>query len=170
MSVSMYAASVPIFDHYLRRLSAILDKAEAHAIAHKIDPAALLQARLFPDMSPFIQQVRTAADFARRTCAPLVGMEIPAMDNTEQTFSELKQRIARTRQFLADLTPAQFEDSAERTIASQAGLANLNLKGTQFLFDYALPNFYFHFTTAYAILRNNGVALGKGDFDGHHLY
>ena len=168
--MSMYQASVPVFKRYLGNLAAILDKAEQHANAHKIEHEALLQARLYPDMFPLLLQVQIAADFAKRTCAPLAGVAIPHYPNRERTFAELRTRIASTLAFIDTLTAEQFIGSETREIVDQAGRKPIHLNGHDFLCHFALPNFYFHVMTVFAILRHNGVEIGKADFDGLHLY
>jgi hypothetical protein len=162
----MYEASVPVFRQMLGSLSAILDKAEAHATAHKIEPAVLLQARLYPDMFPLARQVQIAADFAKGSCARLAGAEVPRYDDTEQSFGELKERIAKTLAFIDSLQQQAIEQSEQRDIVLSVGGNTRQFKGQPYLLNYALPNFYFHMTTAYAILRHNGVEIGKRDFIG----
>jgi hypothetical protein len=166
MTISMYAASVPVFKQILGSLSDILDKAEAHATAKKIDPNALLQARLFPDMLPFTRQIMIAADFTKGACARLAGVDVPKYEDTEQTFAELKARIAKTIAFIDTLTPAQIDGSEERDITTSAGPNSKTFKGQSYLVNYALPQFFFHATTAYDILRHNGIEIGKKDFIG----
>lgn len=166
MTISMYAASIPVFKHILGSLSDILDKAEAHATAKKIEPSALLQARLFPDMFTLRRQVLIACDFAKGASARLAGAEVPKYEDIEQTFDELKARITKTLTFIDTLTPAQINGSEERDITIQSGQAVKHFKGQPYLLHYALPHFYFHVTTAYAILRHNGVELGKRDYVG----
>jgi hypothetical protein len=161
----MYDASVPVFQQMLGSLSAILAKAGEHAQEKKIEQA-LLQARLFPDMFPLARQVQVAADFAKGACARLAGVEVPRYDDTETTFAELQQRIARTLAFIDTLPKGAFEDSATRDITTSAGPNARQFKGQPYLLHYALPHFYFHITTAYAILRHNGVEIGKKDFIG----
>jgi len=166
MTISMYASSVPVFKHILGSLSDILDKAEAHANAKKIEPSALLQARLFPDMFTMRRQVLIACDFAKGASARLAGVEVPRYEDSEQSFDELKARIAKTLAFIGTLTPAQINGSEERDITTQAGHETRHFKGQPYLLHYALPNFYFHVTTAYAILRHCGVELSKHDYVG----
>lgn len=166
MTISMYAASVPVFKQMLGSLSALLDKAENHTTEKKIDPNALLQARLFPDMFALTRQILIAADFAKGSCARLAGVEVPKYDDTEQTFADLKARIAKTVAFIDTLTPEQIDGSEERDISTSAGPNSKNFKGQPYLLHYALPQFFFHATTAYAILRHNGVEIGKRDFIG----
>jgi hypothetical protein len=166
MTISMHAASVPVFKQLLSSLSAILDKTEAHAAAKKIDPAILLQSRLFPDMFAFSRQIQIATDFAKGACARLAAAEIPKYEDTEQTVADLQQRITKTIAFLDSLKPELFEASEDRDITVTAGPNTHQFKGQPYLLHYALPQFYFHVTTAYAILRHNGVELGKRDFVG----
>lgn len=166
----MYAASVPVFRRYLEQLSAMLTLAALHTEKQGIDPDTLLQARLAPSMYPFVTQVEIAANFALRGCAPLAGLAIPPYGEFDASFTELEQRIRYAQAFLDTLTSAQMAGSESREITSQAGLATVKLDGQRFLFEYALPNFLFHVTTAYAILRTAGVPLGKSDFDGFHAY
>lgn len=168
MTLSMYAASVPVFKQILGSLSDIIDKAEAHAIAKKIDPNALLQARLFPDMFPFMRQIMIATDFAKSTSARLAGIDVPKYEDAEQNFADLKARIAKTLAFIDTVTPAQIDGSEERDISTSAGPNSKNFKGQSYLLNYALPQFFFHATTAYAILRHNGVEIGKRDFIGKY--
>jgi hypothetical protein len=168
MTFSMYAASVPVFRQLLGSLSAILEKAETHATEKKIEPAALLQARLYPDMFPLLRQIQVAADFAKGASARLAGVEVPSYDDTEQTFAELKERIARTIAFIEGLPSDAIAASAERDITTGSGAKLKQFKGQTYLLHYALPHFYFHATTAYAILRHNGVEVGKKDFIGSY--
>ncbi|MDQ1920209.1 DUF1993 domain-containing protein [Massilia pseudoviolaceinigra] len=166
MTFSMYDASVPVFKQILTSLSAVIDKAEAHATEKKIEPAALLQARLYPDMFPFLRQVQVAADFAKGCCARLAGVDVPRYEDTEQTFADLKERIAKTLAFINGLPQDGIEASAQRDISTSSGANAKHFKGQVYLVHYALPHFYFHATTAYAILRHNGVEVGKKDFIG----
>jgi hypothetical protein len=166
MTFSMYSASVPVFKQILNSLAAIVDKAEAHAAAKKIEPAALLQARLFPDMFPFARQIQIAADFAKGAAARLAGVEVPKYEDTEQSFAELKERIAKTVAFIDSLPQDGIEASAQRDITTGSGEKAKQWKGQVYLMHYALPHFFFHSTTAYDILRHNGVEIGKKDFVG----
>ena len=166
MTFSMYEASVPVFKQILTSLSAIIDKAEAHATEKKIEPVALLQARLYPDMFPFQRQVQVACDFAKGACARLAGVDVPRYEDTEQSFAELKQRIATTLAFIDSLPQDGIEASAQRDISTSSGANAKQFKGQVYLVHYALPHFYFHATTAYNILRHNGVEVGKGDYMG----
>lgn len=162
----MYSASAPVFKQILNSLSAIVDKADAHASAKKIDPAALLQARLFPDMFPFIRQVQIAADFAKGSAARLGGVEVPKYEDDEVTFADLKARLAKTIAFIDSVPQDGIEASAQRDITTGSGEKTKQWKGQVYLLHYALPHFFFHATTAYDILRHNGVDIGKKDFIG----
>ena len=169
MSDNLFDTSVPVFKQLLGSLSAVLAKAQAQAEAHKIDPAALLQARLFPDMFPLLRQVRVACDFAKSVAGRLAGVDLPVFEDNEQSFDDLQARIAKTLAFLGGLTSAQFEGSATREIVTQAGTPKeKRFAGQSYLLNYGLPHFFFHVTTAYNILRHNGVALSKTDFIGSY--
>ncbi len=166
MSVSMYQASIPVFIRMLGNLSAILDKGVASAEARKIDPAVLASARLAPDMHPLTRQIQIATDSVKGAAARLAQIEVPSFPDTETTFPELQERVTKTVAFLKTITEAQVDGSEDRTINLKAGPTELSFSGRDFLFGFALPNFYFHLTTAYAILRHNGVDVGKMDFLG----
>ena len=166
MPISMYQASAPRFANILRNLSAILDKAEAHCAAKKIEPVALTSYRLFPDMFPLTRQVQIACDTAKGATARLAGVDIPKHEDTEQTFAELKARIAKTIDFVESLSAAKIDGSDEKEIVLQMRSGERRFKGMQYLLGHAYPNFYFHVTTAYNILRHNGVEVGKADFIG----
>ncbi|QOY96150.1 DUF1993 domain-containing protein [Massilia sp. UMI-21] len=167
MSLSMYTASVPVFQKMLRALGAVLEKAEAHAQQHKIEPDALLQARLYPDMFPLVGQVLIATDFAKGASARLARQEVPRYDDTEQSFVELQQRITKTLGFIESLPHAAFDAAGERPVTHGAGERARHFeRGDDYLTSFVLPNFFFHVTTAYAILRHNGVPIGKRDFLG----
>lgn len=166
MSLSMYQASVPVFLRMLSNLTIVLDKTMAHVAARKIEPAALLGARLYPDMFPLIRQVQLAADFAKNSAARLAGVDLPKFSDTETSFEELKARIAKTTEFLNTLKPGQIDGTEEKEITFPVTGQPTTFQGQQYLFNSALPNFFFHLTTAYAILRHNGVDLGKRDFLG----
>lgn len=166
MTISMYSASVPVFKQILGSLSALIDKAEHHATEKKIDPNALLQARLFPDMFALTKQIQVAADFAKGACARLAGVDVPKYEDNEQSFADLKARIAKTIAFIDTLTAAQIDGSEDRDITTSAGANAKHFKGQVYLLHYALPHFYFHATTAYALLRHNGIEIGKKDFIG----
>jgi hypothetical protein len=166
MSVTLYQVSVPVFKRMLGNLSAFLTKAEAHATARKIDPSVLLQARLFPDMFPLTKQVQIACDFAKGAAARLAGVDVPKYDDTETTFEDLRARIAKTVSFVESCKAAQIEGSESRPISLTMGGKSYSFNGLDYLNNMVFPNFYFHVTTAYDILRHNGVELGKADFVG----
>ena len=167
MNISMYQASAPRLVNILKNLSAILDKAQAHIDAKKIEPAALIQFRLFPDMLPMKRQVQVACDTAKGAVARLAGVEVPKHEDTEETFAELRARIAKTIAFIETIKPAQIDGSEEKNIHLKLGAREVDWKGAQYLLGYALPNFYFHVATAYNILRHNGVEIGKRDYIGN---
>lgn len=167
MPITMYAASAPRFVHMLNNLSALLDKAQAHIDAKRLDPAALTTARLYPDMFHFARQVQVACDVAKGAVARLGGVEVPRHEDTEQTIAELKARIAKTIAFIETVSQAAIDASAERDITLKLGRGEYTFKGMQYLLNFALPNFHFHVTTAYDILRHNGVELIKKDYIGN---
>ncbi|XQE65120.1 DUF1993 domain-containing protein [Pseudomonas sp. P3C3] len=166
MSLSLYQASVPVFVRMFGNLSAILDKAAAYAEARKIDPAVLLNARLAPDMHPLTRQIQIASDAAKGCAARLAGVEVPSFADSESTFAELQARIAKTLAFINGLTPAQIDSGEGREVVLKVPGAELKFKGEDYLLHFVLPNFYFHITTAYAILRHNGLDIGKMDYLG----
>ena len=166
MSISMYQASIPVFVRALGNLSHVLGKAAAHAAQHKIDPGVLLAARLYPNMFPLSRQIQIATDMAKGAAARLAGVERPVHEDTEASFDEMQTRIQKTIDFLNSITPAQVDGSEEKTIALTIGGQPVTLKGQEYLLFNALPNFYFHVTTAYTVLRHNGVEIGKKDFLG----
>jgi hypothetical protein len=166
MQISMYKASAPRFAHTLNNLAGMMDKAQAHAEAKKLDPAALTTFRLFPDMFPLSRQVQTACDLAKGAVARLAGVEVPKHEDTEQTFAELKARIAKTVAFINSIKPEQIDGSEDKEITLKLGKQQYTFTGMQYLLNFAYPNFYFHATTVYNILRHNGVELGKKDFVG----
>lgn len=166
VQISMYAASVPVFAKMLGSLSAILDKAAAYAEQKKIDPAVLLNARLYPDMFALTKQVQIASDFAKGAVARLAGQEPPKYEDNETTIAELKARIARTIDYIQGFKPEQLDGSETRDVELKIRGETVKYPGLTYLLQVALPNFYFHVTTAYAILRHNGVELGKRDFIG----
>jgi uncharacterized protein len=167
MSVSMHTASVPVFQQMLTALAGVLAKAETHVAERKIEPAALLQSRLFPDMFPLSRQVQIACDFATSVSARLAGAEVPAYEIGDQTFADLQQRIAATLAFIGGLDAARFEGSGEREIVLRPGTPKeRSIGGQAYLLAYGLPQFFFHLTTAYDLLRHNGVEIGKKDFMG----
>lgn len=169
MALSMYDASVPVFTHMLGALSAVLDKAETHCAAHKVDPSVLLQSRLYPDMFPLARQLQLATDFAKGAGARLAGVDVPSYADDETAVGELRARITKTVDFLSGLKPADFEGAETREVSLKIAGQAMNFKGQPYLLEVALPNFYFHAATAYAILRHNGVPLGKGDFLGREI-
>lgn len=168
MTLSIYSASVPVFKQILNSLLAILDKAETHAGDKKIDPQALLQFRLYPDMLPFTRQIQIACDFAKGCSARLGGMEVPAFEDNEGSFAELKARITKTLAFIDTVPAEQIAGSEERAITTGSGEKTKHFTGQTYLLHYALPHFFFHATTAYDILRHNGVEIGKKDFIGSY--
>lgn len=169
MNHFMYATSVPVFKQMLASLQTILSKAEEHAATKKIDTEVFLQARLYPDMFPLIRQVQIAADFAKGVCARLAGVEVPEYADTEASFVDLRARLAKTVMFIDSLPAAQFEGSESRSIVLRPGTPKeKQMLGQAYLVSYGLPQFFFHVTTTYAILRNNGVELGKRDFMGEY--
>lgn len=165
MTISMYAASVPVLRHMLANLAGILTKAADHAAARKIDPGVLLNARLFPDMFPLVKQVQITSDNAKGI-ARLAGMEVPKYEDNETSFADLQARIAKTIAFLDTLRPEQVDGSEQRDIVVQLRDKKYEFKGQDFLLKRLLPNFYFHFVAAYSILRHNGVEIGKNDYLG----
>jgi hypothetical protein len=166
MSFGMFAASVPAFLQMLKNLSAILDKAEAFAAEREIEPEVLLNWRLASDMFPLTRQVQIAADFAKGTTARLAGAEVPKYADDETTFAALKARIAKTVKFVEGFKPKDIDGSETRDITLTVGGQDMHFKGEPYLVHFALPNFYFHATTAYNILRRCGVEIGKRDFIG----
>jgi len=166
MTLSMYQASVPVFVRMLTNLKGILQKAAEHAKGKKIDESALLNARLFPDMFVFTRQVQIACDFARGTGARLAGLEPPAYEDTEQSFAELVSRVERSLEYLRTLKPQQIDGSESREIVRPVRGEPKKFTGINYLLQFALPNFFFHVATAYAILRHSGIDIGKADFIG----
>jgi hypothetical protein len=166
MSISMYQASVPPIIRALTNLHTILEKAAAHAEARKFDPSVLVSARLYPDMYPLSRQVQIATDMAKGGASRLAGKEIPKFEDNESSFPELMARLDKTIALLETFKPDEIDGSEEKTITLQLHERTLTFKGQQYLLDYVLPNVYFHTTTAYAILRHNGVEIGKKDFIG----
>jgi hypothetical protein len=167
MPISMYQASAPRFVNTLKNLSAILEKAQAHAEAKKVQPSVLLNCRLYPDMFPMKRQVQVACDTAKGAVARLAGVEVPKHEDTEETFEDLKARIAKTIEFVETIKAAQIDGCEEKNIHLKLGSREIDWKGMQYLLGYALPNFYFHVVTAYDILRHNGVELAKRDYIGN---
>jgi uncharacterized protein len=166
MTLSMYQASAPVFIRGLESLSAILNKAAAHAEAKKIDPSVFINARLAPDMFALARQVQIASDAAKGCVARLAGAQVPSYPDTETTFPELIARVATTIAFVKGFAAGQIDGSEDRTVTLKMRGEDRTFRGQVYLFNLALPNFYFHITTAYDILRHNGVELGKGDYLG----
>jgi hypothetical protein len=169
MSISMYTASIPLFKQMLNSLNAVLAKAETHAAERKIDPDALLHARLFPDMFSLMRQVQIATDFAKGVSARLAGVDIPEHEDNEKTFADLQARVTKTLTFIDGLSATQIDGSETREIILRPGTPKeKKLNGQAYLIHYALPQFFFHVTTAYAILRHNGIEVGKRDYIGSY--
>ena len=165
----IYTSSIPVFRQMLGGLSGVLAKAEAHATAKKIDPQALLQSRLYPDMFTLLRQVQVACDFAKSVSARLAGVEVPETEDNEQSFADLQARIAGVLAFINGLAAAQFDAAGTREIVTQAGTPKeKRFTGQSYLLNYGLPHFFFHATTAYSILRHNGVEVGKKDYVGSY--
>ena len=167
MALSMYEISVPVFKKYLGNLDAVLRKGSAFADEKKIEHSVLLNTRLYPNMLPLLRQVQIASDAAKGCSARLAGLEVPKFEDTEATFDELHARIAKTIAFLDTIKPEQVAGSESKAIHITAGKRELDFTGQTYLSYFALPNLYFHVTTAYDILRNNGVEIGKLDYLGH---
>jgi len=166
MANLMYQASSQVLTHHLKNLSAILKLAAKDAKARGIDPAVLLNARLAPDMLPLVRQVQIATDHAKGCCARLAGLESPAYPDDEASFAELEARIKKALVFMRGVKAAEYEGCDERQITLKLPFGELSFKGADYLHGWALPNFYFHYSTAYAILRHNGIAVGKREFLG----
>ena len=166
MTISMYQASAPAFTRMLMQLKVILDKAAATAAAKKVDESVYLTARLYPDMLPMGRQIHIACDFAKGCCARLAGLEVPKYEDNEVTFADFQARIDKTIAYVATISAAQIDGQEDRDINITIAGNPVTFKGLPYLIHFALPNFYFHLTTAYAILRHNGVDIGKGDFLG----
>ncbi|MDN4988092.1 DUF1993 domain-containing protein [Bradyrhizobium arachidis] len=165
--MSFYDAVVPAYLQMLNSLTGLLTKAEAHCAAKKIDPSVLLGSRLFPDMLPLSKQIQLVSDFSAKGCARLTHTDVPSMPDTETSFAELKQRLAKTIDFVKSFKPEQFEGADTKDVTFPAGPdRTVTLKGQQFFSSVSLPNFYFHAATAHGILRHNGVEIGKRDFLG----
>jgi uncharacterized protein len=166
MSLSMYQASVPVFVQVLGALTKVMDKAQAHAAAKKIDEGVLLGCRLAPDMFPLTRQVQTVCDFAKGASARLAGVEVPGWPDGEKTMAELKERARKTLDFVQTFKAGQIDGSENRDVSIKIGGAPVVFKGQPYLLHFVLPNLFFHAAAAYAILRHNGVDLGKRDFLG----
>ena len=167
MTISMYKVSVPVFIHMLNNLKGIIEKGAAHAEAKKIDPTVLLNYRLSPDMLPLTAQIQIATDLAKGCAARLAGIEPPKFEDNETTFAQLLERIQKAITFLNTVPAEQVDNSEEKTINLNLGGHAMSFAGLPYLLHFVLPNFYFHITTAYAILRHGGVELGKIDFMGN---
>jgi len=165
-SISMYDAAVPTMCRVLDNLAGVLQKAQAHVEAKKIDPAALIGARLFPDMFALAKQVQIASDAAKGGAARLAQQQPPAYEDNEASFADLIERCNKTVAYLKTLQPAQFSGSEDRTVTWKTRTAEKSMQGMPYLLNHVLPNLFFHATTAYGILRHNGVELGKQDFLG----
>jgi uncharacterized protein len=167
MTISMYQASIPRFVNILGNLSNILDKAQAYVDAKKIDAAVLPNFRLYPDMLPMTKQVQIACDAAKGVVARLAGIDIPVFEDNETTLADLKARVAKTVAFLQTVKASQVDGTEDKDIVIKRGDKETHYKGMQFLLGHAVPNFYFHVTTTYAMLRHNGVEVGKRDYLGN---
>ena len=166
MPITMYSASVPVFVRMLGNAGHWLDKAEAHAAAKKFDPSVYLQARLAPDMLPLAKQIQIACDAAKFCVARLAGSEAPKFEDSETTFAELRERIARTLAYVNSVPAAQIDGTDAKDVSVPRRDGSMTMKGEDYLRHFVLPNFYFHATTTYALLRHYGVELGKADFLG----
>ena len=166
MPISMYDFSIPVLTRGLTNLSAILDKAAAHAAAKKFDSIVLAQSRLFPDMYPLVRQVQIACDTAKGAAARLAGIEVPKHEDTEATFADLKALVAKTLDVVKSITPAQMKDAENRSIEIKFPSGSWKFTAVGYLTDFVLPNFYFHVSMVYALLRKAGVEVGKGDYLG----
>ncbi len=166
MSLSMYQASIPTFVRGLKNLSAILAKASAYAESKKIDQTVLVNARLAPDMFPLARQIQIASDGVKGCAARLAGVEVPSFPDNEASFADLQERINKTISFIESVKPEQIDGSEEKAIHLKVGGRELDFKGQPYLLEFVIPNFYFHLTAAYAILRHNGLDIGKRDFLG----
>ncbi|QQO20407.1 DUF1993 domain-containing protein [Bradyrhizobium diazoefficiens] len=165
--MSFYDAVVPAYLQMLNSVSGLLTKAEAHCAAKKVDPSVLLGSRLFPDMLPLSRQIQLVSDFAAKGCARLTHSDVPTTPDTETSFAELKQRLAKTIEYVKSFKPEQFEGAETKDVTFPAGPdKSITMTGQQFLSAFSLPNLYFHATTAHGILRHNGVEIGKRDFLG----
>ena len=166
MAISMFQASVPVFVRALNNLAAVLEKGVAHATVRTIDETVLLNSRLYPDMFPLVRQVQLATDTARSGAARLAEVEVPAYEDNETTFAALSARIHNTVSYLETLQPVQIDGSEDKTISWQSRSSTKSMQGQPYLFNHLLPNVYFHVTTAYNILRHNGIEVGKRDYLG----
>ena len=167
MTISMYQSSIPVFIHNLTNLSAILQKTADHAEVKKIEPSVFINARLFPDMLPLIRQVQIASDACKASAARLAEIEIPSFEDNEINFADLQERISKTIKFLHTIKPEQIDGKEELQISYFQHGKDRNFVGLPYLLNWALPNLFFHITTAYAILRHSGVEIGKKDYLGN---
>ena len=169
MSITLYSATVPVFKQMLLALSDVLKKGEEHAQNRKFDPAVLLQSRLFPDMLPLVRQVQIACDFAKSVPARIAGVEVAAYEDSEQSFAELQQRIAKTLALIESMTAEQLNGSAVKEVVLRPGTPKeKKLAVEDYALKYGMPQFFFHVTTAYNLLRHNGVEIGKKDYMGSY--
>ncbi len=168
MSLNMYQASIPVFIRMLGNLSVLLNKAVAHAEARKIDPSIFVNARLAPDMLPLSRQVQIATDMSKGCAARLAGLEVPSYEDNETTFADLQARITKTIAFLQSVSAEQINGNEERIVMLKLRGKEISFLGQPYLLDFVLPNVYFHITTTYAILRHNGVEVGKMDYIGSY--
>jgi hypothetical protein len=169
MSISLYTATVPVFKQMLLALSDVLKKGEEHAQNRKFDPTVLLQSRLFPDMLPLVRQVQIACDFAKSVPARIAGVEVAAYEDSEQSFAELQQRIAKTLALIEGMTAEQLNGSAVKEVVLRPGTPKeKKLTVEDYALKYGMPQFFFHVTTAYNLLRHNGVEIGKKDYMGSY--
>ena len=166
MPLSMYQACVPVITQMLNGLSGVVDKGAAHCAEKKYEESALLQARLFPDMFTLARQVKQATDFGRNAPGRLAGVASPAFPDADSSFAELKDRVAKSLDFVKGFTPAQLDGTEEKDISWKAGERTMSFKGQAYLLHFCLPHFFFHCTTAYNIARHNGVEIGKRDYMG----
>jgi len=166
MTVSMYKCSAPIFLQYLGGLSNVLDKAKAHVEAKKLDEAFFMNMRIYPDMFPFVRQVRASCDHAVNACGRIAGVELPVFENNETTIADLKKRIEKALEFLRTIKPEQLDGQEGKEITVKFPSGERHFTGQTMLINFSLPNFYFHTTTAYDLLRHVGVEIGKRDFMG----
>ncbi len=168
MSLTMYQASIPTFTRMLENLSKILEKAAVYAETRKIDPAVLVNGRLAPDMYPLSKQIQIATDMVKGCAARLAGVEVPKYEDNETSLADLKARIAKTVAFMHSVTPEQVNGSETRDITLTLRGKEIHYQGQPYLFDFVIPNFYFHITMTYAILRHNGLDIGKMDYLGRY--
>ena len=168
MSLTMYQASIPSFVRMLGNLSSMLDKAAAHAEAKNIDPSIFVNARLAPDMYPLSRQVQIATDMVKGCAARLAGIEVPRYEDNETTFVELQVRIAKTKAFIQSVSASQIDGSEDHKITPKFGSRELSFSGQDYLLDFVIPNFHFHLSMTYAILRHHGVEIGKKDYTGDY--